>query len=106
MDEATRTGGQALGDAKRGPDEIRDFAQRFQGTFGEVRLELVGDPVELDEDLVLAENVAYVRGRDGIEAQARSAWLVTFRDGKQTSLTLYQTRDDALAAARSRPIRP
>jgi ketosteroid isomerase-like protein len=40
-----------------------------------------------------------MRGRDGIEVQARSAWLIRIRDGEQTSLTLYQTKQDALDAA-------
>jgi ketosteroid isomerase-like protein len=84
----------------RGRDEIRAFFERFAAGFESVRVELVDDPVELEDGLVLAENTAYVRGRDGIEAKARSAWLITFRDGEQSSLTLYQTRDDALQAAR------
>jgi hypothetical protein len=55
--------------------------------------------VEVKDGLLIAENVAYMRGRDGIEVQARSAWLITIRDGEQTSLTLYQTKQEALAAA-------
>jgi ketosteroid isomerase-like protein len=43
---------------------------------------------------------AYNRGDlDGIEVQARAAWLITFRDGEQTSLTLYQTKKEALQDA-------
>ena len=72
---------------------------RFSEAFEEIRFELVDDPVELKDGLVLAENVAYLRGRDGIEVEARSAWLVTFRDGQQTSLTLHQTKQEALEAA-------
>jgi ketosteroid isomerase-like protein len=83
----------------RGLGEVRAFAQRFNEAFEEIRIELVDDPVEVKDGLVLAENVAYLRGRDGIEVQARSAWLVTFRDGRQTSLTLYQTKQEALEAA-------
>jgi ketosteroid isomerase-like protein len=82
----------------RGHAEIRAYAQRFLGTFEEVRLELV-DLVEVKEGLVLMENVAHVRGRDGIETKARSAWLIEIRNGEQTSLTLYQTRQEALEAA-------
>jgi len=81
----------------RGHGEVRAFAQRFNEAFEENRIELV-DPVELKDGLVLAENVAYLRGRDGIEVEARSTWLVTFRDGQQTSLTLYQTKQEALEA--------
>ena len=82
----------------RGHQEIRAFAQRFLTNWDEVRLDLA-EPVEVENDLVVAENVTYLRGRDGIEVEARSAWLIRFRDGKQTSLTLYQTKQDALAAA-------
>lgn len=63
-----------------------------------VRVDLE-DVVEVEDGLLIAENVAYFRGRDGIETQARSAWLVTIREGQQASLTLYQTRQEALEAA-------
>ena len=82
----------------RGLDEIRAFLQERGSAFEEVRFELV-DLMEVEHDLVIAENVAYLRGRDGIEVEARSAWLITFRDGKQTSLTLYQSKQEALDAA-------
>jgi ketosteroid isomerase-like protein len=83
----------------RGHDEIRAFAQRFLAAWDEVRMEFVDDPVEINDDLVAAENVTYLRGRDGIEVQARSTWLIRFRDGEQTSLTMYQTKQEALEAA-------
>ena len=82
----------------RGHDEIREFWQRLLATFDEIRIELA-DPVEVEDGLVVAENVARFRGRDGIEVQARSTWLIRLRDGKTTSFTLYQTKQDALEAA-------
>ena len=82
----------------RGHDEIRAFTQRFLATWDEVRLEM-GEPMEAADDVLVVENVTYLRGRDGIETQARSAWVLTFRDGQQTSLTLYQTKQEALEAA-------
>jgi ketosteroid isomerase-like protein len=82
----------------RGHDEIRAHWQRLLDAFDEVRIELVG-PVEVEEGLVVVENVAYQRGRDGIEVQARSAWLIAIRDGETTSFTLYQTKQEALKAA-------
>jgi len=85
----------------RGHAEIRAFMMRFRGTFEEVRTELLGDPVEIEEGLFVVENISYLRGRDGIEVQARSAWLTTIRDGQTTSLTLYQTKQEALEAART-----
>ena len=39
------------------------------------------------------------RDIDGIEVQARSAWLITIRNGEQTSLMLYQTKQEAREAA-------
>ncbi len=81
----------------RGHDEIREFTKRFLSTWDEVRLE-IEDPIEVGDDALVLENVTYLRGRDGIETQARSAWLTTFRDGQQTSLTLYQTKREALEA--------
>ena len=83
----------------RGHDEIRAFMERFREAFGDIRVELLGDPVEVEDGLVVAENVSYSRGRDGIVVQARSAWLITIRGGEQTSLTLYQTKQEALEAA-------
>ena len=82
----------------RGRDEIRAFWQQRSAAWKENRLEIV-DLVEVDDDRVIVENVASSRGRDGIEVEARSAWLVTFQDGEQTSLTLYQTKREALEAA-------
>ncbi len=81
----------------RGRDEIRAFWQQRIAAFEENRLEIV-DLVEVEDDRVIVENLAYLRGRDGIEVEARSAWLITFRDGEQISLTLYQTKQDALEA--------
>jgi ketosteroid isomerase-like protein len=79
--------------------QIRAFMHRFLEAWDEVRVELIGEPVEVEDGLLIAENVTHLRGRDGIEVQARSAWLITVRGGKQTSLKLYQTKHDALEAA-------
>jgi ketosteroid isomerase-like protein len=83
----------------RGRGEIRAFWQRFLATWDEVRIEIVDGPVEIEDGVVVVENVTYLRGRDGIEVQARSAWLTTIRDGETTSLTMYQTKQEALEAA-------
>ena len=82
----------------RGREEIRAFTQRFLAAWDGVRLEL-DDPIEIEDDLLVVKNVTYLRGRDGIKTRARSAWLLTLRDGQQTSLTLYQTMQEALEAA-------
>ena len=82
----------------RGRDEIRAYMERFLETFEEVRIDLE-DILEVDEGVVIAENLAHIRGRDGIETTARSAWLITLQNGRQTSLTLYQSKAEALEAA-------
>jgi ketosteroid isomerase-like protein len=83
----------------RGHDAIRAHWQRLLEAFDEVRIELV-DPIEEVEDgLLVVENLGYLRGRDGIEVQTRSALLITIRDGQTASFTLYQTKQDALEAA-------
>jgi ketosteroid isomerase-like protein len=85
----------------RGRTEVRAFLERFHGAFEAVRVELIEDPVEVEDGVWVAENVAHMRGRDGIEVHARSAFLITCHSGRQTSLTLHQTRQEALEAARS-----
>ena len=83
----------------RGHDAIRAHWQRLLESFDEVRVEVV-DPIEDVEDgLLVVENLGYLRGRDGIEVQTRSALLVTIRDGQTASFTLYQTKQEALDAA-------
>jgi ketosteroid isomerase-like protein len=82
----------------RGRDEIRAFWHERLAAFEEIRFEIV-DLLEIEDGLVLVENIGYVRGRDGIEAEARSVWLIGFRDGEQIWLTLYQTKQEALKAA-------
>ena len=83
----------------RGHDEIRAHWQRLLEAFDAVRIELV-DPIEVEDGLLVVENVGYLRGRDGVEVQTRSSWLITIRNGKVTAFTLYQTKQDALEAAR------
>jgi ketosteroid isomerase-like protein len=81
----------------RGHADIRAFAMQFREMFEDFRVELL-DLMEVEDGILVADNIAYLRGRDGVEVQARSAWLITIRDGRQTSLTLYQTKEEALEA--------
>jgi ketosteroid isomerase-like protein len=50
-------------------------------------------------DLVMTAVTNLLRGRDGIEVQARGAWVWAFRDGSVARITFYQTRQEALEAA-------
>ena len=60
--------------------------------------------IEADELIESGDHVVvpwtfFVRGRDGIEAQARTTWLFTIRDGAIGRVCMYQERQDALKAA-------
>jgi len=59
---------------------------------------------EADELIDAGEHVVMpftnrLRGRDGIEVQARGIWLGTIRDGLIVRICLYQELDEALQAA-------
>jgi ketosteroid isomerase-like protein len=57
----------------------------------------INDVIEVG-DHVVVPHTFYVRGRDGIEAQARTTWVFTIRNGKMERGCLYQDRDEALEA--------
>ena len=59
--------------------------------------------IEIDElipvgDHVVVPHTLHVRGRDGIEVQARTTWVFTIRDGKIERNCLYQDKHEALEA--------
>ena len=78
-------------------DQMRSFLENFTATFESVRIE-AEEFVEVDE-LVVVPNTTHVRGRDGIEATARTAFVFTIRNGVATRLVMYQGRQEALGAA-------
>jgi ketosteroid isomerase-like protein len=53
--------------------------------------------IEAGEHVVMP-NTLHAQGRDGIELQARSAWLWTIHDGTVARLCFYQERQEALEA--------
>ena len=80
----------------RGFEETDAFYENWFDMF-EIRLE----PERLIEsgDRVLVPNTAFTRGRDGIEAVARSCIVYELRGGKIARICLYQETRDALEAA-------
>ena len=59
---------------------------------------------EIDElipvgDHVVVPHASHVRGRDGIEAQGRTTWLFTIRNGQIERICLSQDKQEALEAA-------
>jgi len=78
-------------------DEFRRLSEAFAESWDSVRY-------EADEYLDAGEHVVtpftnHLRGRDGIDVQARGTWLWTIRDGVVVRVCLYQDVQEALEAA-------
>jgi ketosteroid isomerase-like protein len=81
----------------RGHGELEVFWNEFWSTFEEVRVEAHGFTEAGSE--VVVPNTAHVRGRDGIEAVARSTFVYTVANGQVTRQRMFQERAEALEAA-------
>jgi ketosteroid isomerase-like protein len=80
----------------RGSGELEVFWDAFWTTFEDVQIEMHGF-TEVGSDVVVP-NTAHVRGRDGIEVIARSAFVFTVENGQITRLRLFQEGAEALEA--------
>ena len=78
----------------RGAEEVIGFYENFLGTFEEVHIE--ADRFIESRDSVVVPNTARIRGRDGIETVARSAFVFELRDGLIARIRLYQDAREAL----------
>jgi ketosteroid isomerase-like protein len=81
----------------RGIEGMKEFVEDQWSAFDEVR-------IEPDEYLARGRHVVvpatvHGRGRGGVSVNARSAQLFTFEDGRLVRITLFQGREEALAAA-------
>jgi len=76
-------------------DALRFYAEYYETFESTV---VVADCFIDAGDSVVVPNVAYQRGRDGIEVSARSTLVYTVRGGKVTRVCLYQDRAEALNA--------
>ncbi len=81
----------------RGLEEVLRFYQGFLDTFEQVDVE--PNRFIKSADSVVVPNTAYVRGRDGIETVARSAFIFEVRGGLVARICLYQEMHEALEAA-------
>ncbi len=81
----------------RGHGGFKTFWGEFWSTFEDVQVEMHG----LTEvgSAVVVPNTAHMRGRQGIEVIARSAFVFTVENGQITRLRLFQERAEALEAA-------
>jgi len=80
----------------RGFEETDAFYENWFDMF-EIRLE--SERFIESGDLVLVPNTAVTRGRDGIEAVARSCIVYELRGGRIARIRLYQETREALEAA-------
>ena len=82
----------------RGVDGFLEFITDQWSTFEEVRIE----PLEVIAcgNHVMVDAVTHGLGRQGVAVTAKSAQLYTFEDGRLVRVTLYQDREEAMAAAR------
>jgi ketosteroid isomerase-like protein len=77
-----------------------DEAVRFYAEYYETFEEIVFEPERFIDvgDSVVVPNVAYQRGRDGIEVSARSTLVYTVGGRKVIRICLYQETEEALEA--------
>ncbi len=83
----------------RGVFTLSEALQIFKqalGLWGSAWIE-INEVIPVGDHVVLPHTF-HVRGRDGIEAQARTTWLFTIRNGKMERGCLYQDRQEALEA--------
>ena len=81
----------------RGVEGLREFITDQWSTFEEVRLE-AHEFIPRGEHVVVTATT-HGRGRQGVTVTAKSAQLYTFENGRLVRITLYQDREEALAAA-------
>jgi ketosteroid isomerase-like protein len=81
----------------RGHVEHEVFWGEFWSTFEDVQVEIHGF-TEVGSEVVVP-NTAHLRGREGIEVVARSAFVFTVENGQITRLRMFQERAEALEAA-------
>ena len=77
--------------------QARDFFRELNQIWESFRVE-VDETIPIG-DHVVVPHTTHIRGRDGIEAQARTTWLFTIRNGKIERVCLYQGKAEALEAA-------
>ena len=78
-------------------DEFRRWMEEMWATFEVQRFE-ADEFIEAGESVVVPVTV-HARGREGIEAQAHTAVVYTFRDGAVTRMAMYNELQEALEAA-------
>ncbi len=81
----------------KGPQGFVEFINEQWNMFDDFRVE-AHEYIPRGQHVVVTTTV-HGRGRQGIPVSANSAHLYTFEDGRLVRITLYQDREEALAAA-------
>jgi steroid delta-isomerase-like uncharacterized protein len=81
----------------RGPEGFKEFVDEQWSMFDEFRVE-AHELIPRGNHVVVPTTVR-ATGRDGVPVSANSVHLYAFEDGRLVRITLYQDRDEALAAA-------
>jgi uncharacterized protein len=80
----------------RGREEILSFFADYFETWEQIVIEAESyTPVG---DRVVVPNIAYQRGRDGIQVTTRATFVYRVCDGRVTRICLYQDQEQALKA--------
>jgi ketosteroid isomerase-like protein len=79
-------------------EQARDFFKELNEIWESFRVE-IDDVIPIGGSQVVVPHTTHIRGRDGIEAQARTTWLFTIRNGQIERVCLYQDKAEALEAA-------
>src|SRR3954465_12015993 len=80
-----------------GLDEMPGFWNNFAEAWESVRME-AEEFIEAG-DQVVTPITTHARGRQGVEVQARGAWVWTFRGGSIARICFYQELQEAFEAA-------
>jgi ketosteroid isomerase-like protein len=80
----------------QGRERVLSFYENYLETFEEIDIQ--PDRFIESGDWVVVPNTGLVRGRDGIETVARSAFAFEVQDGLITRIRLYQETQEALEA--------
>ena len=88
-----------FGGIYRGVDEVIRFARSMWDMWDKITIES-DEFFECGGRCLVTANVVHAIGRGGIEVEAHSASLWTFREGRISRNKLFQTTDEALEGAR------
>jgi ketosteroid isomerase-like protein len=80
----------------QGREQVLSFYENYLDTFEEIDIQ--ADRFIEAGDWVVVPNTTHLRGRDGIQTAARSAFAFKVRDALITHICLYQETEEALEA--------